>query len=77
MDDITPKNKPTWFSQKLTLYPTIGLIVSYSVIAAYSPLTLAWVDHVVTPLIDSLRFIGSVLQSLLWMAQCHNVITLI
>ncbi|OGS72842.1 MAG: hypothetical protein A2063_11000 [Gallionellales bacterium GWA2_60_142] len=48
----------TWFRQKPYVFITAGLLILYSLIASKSPETLAAVDYFLTPIIDSLRFIG-------------------
>ncbi len=49
---------PGWFPQKLILYPTVALTAGYSLIAAFSPRALEWLDLLVTPLTHSLDLIG-------------------
>lgn len=53
-----PQKERTWFRQKPYVFITAGLLILYSLIASKSPEALARVDYFLTPIIDSLRFIG-------------------
>ena len=47
-----------WFPQKPILVPLVAALVLYSMIGHGRPELLVWVDKIVTPLVDSLKFIG-------------------
>jgi hypothetical protein len=55
---LAAPNRQKWFSQGLIVYPTVAALLIYSMIAARAPGALAWVDQFVTPLVNSLRFVG-------------------
>lgn len=57
-DSKPPKQKRTWFSQKPYLLVPLGLLVIYSLIASENLALLALADKVITPLVDSLYYIG-------------------
>ena len=53
-----PQKEKTWFRQKPYVFTTAGLLMLYSLIASRNSEALVWVDQFVTPIVDSLRFIG-------------------
>lgn len=50
--------EPTWFSQKPYFLAPLSLLMIYSLMASASPELLALTDEVITPLVDSLHYIG-------------------
>lgn len=55
---LAAPNRSKWFLQGWIVYPTVAALLIYSMIAARAPGALAWVDQFVTPLVNSLRFVG-------------------
>lgn len=55
---LAAPNSKKWFPQGLIVFPTVAALLIYSTIAARAPGALAWIDQFVTPLVNSLRFVG-------------------
>ncbi|MDB5775547.1 MAG: hypothetical protein JWP38_1680 [Herbaspirillum sp.] len=52
------EKQSTWFSQKPFWGGFVTLIVLYTLAGTYSPSMLIWMDVILTPLVQALRFLG-------------------
>lgn len=53
-----PADREKWFSQAPIFLPIIGIAFAYPLIAAFNSTLLGWIDVVLSPTVDALRWIG-------------------